>query len=81
MQSSTEIRSAPPVHAGGFFFAPSGIAERSIRVLFRRFDCRTFWAGRIPRRIKLNSATDHQRAPVARANLAGAMSSSHRAYA
>jgi hypothetical protein len=36
---------------------------------------------RIPRRIKLSSATDHQRAPVARANLAGAMSSSHRAYA
>ena len=34
-----------------------------------------------PRKIKLSSATDHLRAPVARSNLAGAMSSPHRADA
>ena len=40
-----------------------------------RASCRT------PHRIKLTSATDHQCAPAAHSNLAGAMSSSHRADA
>jgi hypothetical protein len=40
-----------------------------------RASCRT------PHRIKLTSATDHQCAHAAHSNLAGAMSSSHRADA